>query len=93
MTAELTRFADGCVGGALRFLLKRQEPAAAEDTCGLTVLAMASMGGHELNYSSDIDLVVFYDAAKFPARKKGDPARRRRGYRARAGQAAGRSHP
>ena len=44
----------------------------AEDDCGLTVLAMGKYGAHELNYSSDIDLVVFYDAAKFPFAKRGD---------------------
>ena len=41
--------------------------------CGLTVLAMGKYGAHELNYSSDIDLVVFYDAAKFAFTKRGDP--------------------
>ena len=39
---------------------------SAEQDCGLTVLAMGKYGAFELNYSSDIDLVVFYDAAKFP---------------------------
>jgi glutamate-ammonia-ligase adenylyltransferase len=69
VTAELTRFADACVGGALRFLLPRD---VAEAQCGLTVLAMGKYGAHELNYSSDIDLVVFYDAARFSLRKRGD---------------------
>ncbi|HEY0265263.1 MAG TPA: bifunctional [glutamine synthetase] adenylyltransferase/[glutamine synthetase]-adenylyl-L-tyrosine phosphorylase [Rhizomicrobium sp.] len=73
VTAELTRFADACVGGALRFLLKAQDAAVREEDCGLTVLAMGKYGAHELNYSSDIDLVVFYDAAKFPFAKRGDP--------------------
>jgi glutamate-ammonia-ligase adenylyltransferase len=72
VTAELTRFADACVGGALRFLLAQQQQPVAEDTCGLTVLAMGKYGAHELNYSSDIDLVVFYDAARFPFSKRGD---------------------
>jgi glutamate-ammonia-ligase adenylyltransferase len=72
VTAELTRFADACVGGALRFLLKQQGTVAEAD-CGLTVLAMGKYGAFELNYSSDIDLVVFYDAAKFPFAKRGDP--------------------
>ena len=77
VTAELTRFADACVQGALRFLLAAeaarsgQAPVKEED-CGLTVLAMGKYGAHELNYSSDIDLVVFYDAAKFPFAKRGD---------------------
>src|SRR4051812_1132408 len=78
VTAELTRFADACVGGALRFLLRAQAtgagvPEVAEDACGLTVLAMGKYGAFELNYSSDIDLVVFYDAGKFPFAKRGDP--------------------
>jgi len=68
VTAELTRFADACVQGALRFLLKD----VAEENCGLTILAMGKYGAHELNYSSDIDLVVFYDAEKFPLSKRGD---------------------
>ena len=72
VTAELTRFADACVSGALRFLLKAQKAEVTEDNCGLTVLAMGKYGAHELNYSSDIDLVVFYDAEKFPLAKRGD---------------------
>jgi glutamate-ammonia-ligase adenylyltransferase len=78
VTAELSRFADACVAGALRFLLKAQaaqdsRPEVMEENCGLTVLAMGKYGAHELNYSSDIDLVVFYDAARFPFARRGDP--------------------
>src|ERR1700761_1899030 len=78
VTAELTRFADACLQGALRFLLAAQaagsgQPAVQEADCGLTVLAMGKYGAHELNYSSDIDLVVFYDTARFPFTKLGDP--------------------
>ena len=78
VTAELTRFADACVSGALRFLLnvtaaQTGSEKVAEEACGLTVLAMGKYGAFELNYSSDIDLVVFYDAEKFPFAKRGDP--------------------
>ena len=77
VTAELTRFADACVSGALAFLLRQEGTRAnlaevAEKNCGLTVLAMGKYGAFELNYSSDIDLVAFYDAAKFPFTKRGD---------------------
>jgi len=77
VTAELTRFADACVGGALRFLLRAEAaragvPEVREDRCGLTVLAMGKYGAFELNYSSDIDLVAFYGAARFPFAKRGD---------------------
>ncbi|MDB5521934.1 MAG: Glutamate-ammonia-ligase adenylyltransferase, partial [Tardiphaga sp.] len=34
-----------------------------EDNSGLVVLAMGKMGAGELNYSSDIDLIVFFDLA------------------------------
>ena len=33
---------------------------------------MGKYGAYELNYSSDIDLIVFYDAERFPFRTKGD---------------------
>ena len=65
-----------------RFLLARmaaqqayaeRDGAVLENTTGLTILAMGKYGAHELNYSSDIDLVVFYDAGKFPFHKRGDP--------------------
>ena len=80
VTMELSRFADGCVQGALRFLLaaegeRRASATVREEDCGLTILAMGKYGAHELNYSSDIDLVAFYDAAKFPFAKRGDDAR------------------
>ncbi|MBI3677136.1 MAG: hypothetical protein HY243_11045 [Proteobacteria bacterium] len=82
VTAALTRFADACVGGALRFLLRQtaaqaqyaeRDPAKLERDTGLIILAMGKYGAFELNYSSDIDLVTFYDARRFPFAKKGDP--------------------
>ena len=36
------------------------DPARPEDGSGYIVLAMGKMGARELNYSSDIDLIVFY---------------------------------
>ena len=38
------------------------DPAQPTQGCGHIVLAMGKMGAGELNYSSDIDLIVFYDA-------------------------------
>jgi glutamate-ammonia-ligase adenylyltransferase len=80
VTGALTRLADAAVKGGLRFLLRRaaalhgiaeRDGAALEAGSGLTVLAMGKYGAHELNYSSDIDLIVFYDA-RFPFAKRGD---------------------
>src|SRR6185312_1441913 len=82
VTAALTKFADAAVKGALRFVLKdtairaeyvERDGSALEATTGLVVLAMGKYGAFELNYSSDIDLIVFYDAQRFPFRKRDDP--------------------
>jgi [glutamine synthetase] adenylyltransferase / [glutamine synthetase]-adenylyl-L-tyrosine phosphorylase len=73
VTQALTDIAVASVQCALRYLL-RQEAArgrllplagtdSPEDGSGLVVLAMGKMGAGELNYSSDIDLIVFFDAA------------------------------
>ncbi len=81
VTHALSCFADACVQGALRFILREtattanyaeRDPAILEATTGLTVLAMGKYGAYELNYSSDIDLIIFYDADKFPFRKRDD---------------------
>ncbi len=65
VTEALTRFADAAVQAALEFLW-RQENAKGKITSdeigrGYLVLAMGKMGAFELNYSSDIDLIVLYD--------------------------------
>jgi glutamate-ammonia-ligase adenylyltransferase len=81
VTRALTEFADACVKGALRFLLREaaqrdamseRDGAVLEATTGIVVLAMGKYGAFELNYSSDIDLVVFYDPSRFPFRKRDD---------------------
>ncbi len=70
VTRALTEVADTALHGALRFLLgtaaregklRLTDAADPEHGCGYVVLAMGKMGAHELNYSSDIDLIVFYD--------------------------------
>jgi [glutamine synthetase] adenylyltransferase / [glutamine synthetase]-adenylyl-L-tyrosine phosphorylase len=72
VTRALTDVADTAVGVAVRYLLagamragKRvpRDRAQPEAGSGYAVLAMGKMGAHELNYSSDIDLIVLYDPA------------------------------
>ena len=81
VTRSLTEFADACVKGALRYLLSDTARKSGHAECdgtrmesnsGLIVLAMGKYGAYELNYSSDIDLIVFYEADLFPFQKKGD---------------------
>ncbi len=82
VTVALSHFADCCVRASVRFLLRQaaahtaMASTPAEDlelTTGLIVLAMGKYGALELNYSSDIDLIVFYDLDRFPFRKRDDP--------------------
>lgn len=73
VTAALTRFADFAVNAALRseiskLIDRKKLPNCNSDdleTCaGVTVIAMGKMGAYELNYSSDIDLIVLFDAER-----------------------------
>ncbi len=74
-TRALTDLADTAVGAAVGFLLrdaarhgrfKPRDEARPDLGSGYIVLAMGKMGAGELNYSSDIDLIVFYDPDVFP---------------------------
>jgi glutamate-ammonia-ligase adenylyltransferase len=57
-TAALSAFADAALDGALAAALAR---SPLESATGFAVLAMGKHGAFELNYSSDIDLVVLFD--------------------------------
>src|SRR5258706_732524 len=81
VTAALTRFADCAVKGTLRLLLAAagkqagypdSPPEMLEESTGLIILAMGKMGAFELNYSSDVDLIVFYDEERFPFSRGGE---------------------
>ncbi len=72
-TGALSRFAEAAVGAALRHLLRQAadkgmivlpDASNPEQDSGLIVLGLGKLGGTELNYSSDIDLIVFYDGAR-----------------------------
>ncbi|MFC7399707.1 bifunctional [glutamine synthetase] adenylyltransferase/[glutamine synthetase]-adenylyl-L-tyrosine phosphorylase [Chelatococcus sp. GCM10030263] len=81
-TSALTAFADAAVGATVRFLLKEAgeagrltlaEPDDPEKGSGFVVLALGKHGAGELNYSSDIDLVVFYDPERMPVAGRAEP--------------------
>ena len=46
--------------------LRLPDPGAPERDSGLIVLGMGKLGARELNYSSDIDLILFHDPAAHP---------------------------
>ncbi|MEX1153606.1 bifunctional [glutamine synthetase] adenylyltransferase/[glutamine synthetase]-adenylyl-L-tyrosine phosphorylase [Parvibaculum sp.] len=75
VTGALSAFADAAVNAAIDWLLvnaarRGQVLRAPEEMSargsGLAILAMGKYGARELNYSSDIDLVVFYEPGQLP---------------------------
>jgi [glutamine synthetase] adenylyltransferase / [glutamine synthetase]-adenylyl-L-tyrosine phosphorylase len=73
VTQALTTFADACLNAAVNFLLRDaaargkltlKDPQNPSQVCGYVILAMGKHGAGELNYSSDIDLIVLYDPEK-----------------------------
>ncbi|RIA54976.1 bifunctional [glutamine synthetase] adenylyltransferase/[glutamine synthetase]-adenylyl-L-tyrosine phosphorylase [Dichotomicrobium thermohalophilum] len=75
MMAAWSQAADTLLQHAVRFCLRRSaargkfqpaDPNAPEQDSGYIVLGMGKYGARELNYSSDIDLIVFYDPERAP---------------------------
>ncbi|MBI3440629.1 MAG: bifunctional [glutamine synthetase] adenylyltransferase/[glutamine synthetase]-adenylyl-L-tyrosine phosphorylase [Proteobacteria bacterium] len=69
--AKLSAFADFCMQHALKHLLQqahkeRKIRAVDTDHCGVSIIAVGKWGAYELNYSSDIDLMVIFDSQKSP---------------------------
>ena len=67
ITLDLSALADACVEAASRIARTRAEVKHGAPTsrdgrsASFVVLALGKLGGQELNYSSDIDLVFLYD--------------------------------
>jgi glutamate-ammonia-ligase adenylyltransferase len=78
VTGALTRFADAAVRAALalaaRALADRIEVGPHENPVpGYFVVALGKMGAFELNYSSDIDISVFYEPDALPLKPGVEP--------------------
>ncbi len=82
VTSAVTRIADAAVQAATRFLFSRAREKgdwlggsddAPEHASGFIVLGMGKYGAGELNYSSDIDLIVFYERAAIKLRNGVEP--------------------
>ncbi|MGI8724513.1 MAG: bifunctional [glutamine synthetase] adenylyltransferase/[glutamine synthetase]-adenylyl-L-tyrosine phosphorylase [Methyloceanibacter sp.] len=63
--------ADTAVEEAVRFLFRKAREdgqvvssSSGEPAPGYFIIGMGKLGAYELNYSSDIDIIVFYDAEK-----------------------------
>ena len=82
VTGALTRFADRAVELALALLLREAAergevaPATADAPLtdrGIVILGMGKLGAFELNYSSDIDLIVLFDPDRLAYRGREGP--------------------
>jgi glutamate-ammonia-ligase adenylyltransferase len=71
VTATLSDFADGAIDAALRQAV--EERMGQGSFAGLTVLALGKLGSRELNYSSDVDLILLFDPATLPRRGRDEP--------------------
>jgi glutamate-ammonia-ligase adenylyltransferase len=68
-TAALSDLADAALEASVDFLIRKAAErgairATSAADCGLTLFALGKHGGRELNYSSDIDIVAFFDAER-----------------------------
>ena len=84
LTTALSEFAGVTLGASCRHLLRTLHdagdlalpvPELPEQGSGLIVLGMGKLGADELNYSSDVDIILLYDEAVVP-RTNGGPSGR-----------------
>ncbi|WP_303981816.1 bifunctional [glutamine synthetase] adenylyltransferase/[glutamine synthetase]-adenylyl-L-tyrosine phosphorylase [Dongia mobilis] len=80
VTGALSRFADACLQATISYLLRKLAlsgeislpfPDEPERDSGLIVLGLGKLGAGELNYSSDIDLILLFerDKVRYTGRK------------------------
>ncbi|RMG59613.1 MAG: bifunctional [glutamate--ammonia ligase]-adenylyl-L-tyrosine phosphorylase/[glutamate--ammonia-ligase] adenylyltransferase [Deltaproteobacteria bacterium] len=70
-TRALSDLADACLEGAVSFAIREMKKrygtpicreGAEEKECGFVVIGLGKLGGEELNFSSDIDLMFVYES-------------------------------
>ncbi len=83
VTRSLTRLADALLAATVNWLLRDAaragkfapaDPQAPSNNCGYVALAMGKHGAGELNYSSDIDLIILFDPETAPLSGGTEPA-------------------
>ena len=70
VTAVLSDFADSAIDRALAQAIRERVPDA--ETEGFAVVALGKLGSGELNYSSDVDLMLLFDPSRLPKRERDD---------------------
>jgi glutamate-ammonia-ligase adenylyltransferase len=73
--AELSAFADRALDSAIVAAIRRRVPEAepVEGAWGFAAIALGKHGAGELNYSSDIDPLLFYTPDRLPRRERDEP--------------------
>jgi glutamate-ammonia-ligase adenylyltransferase len=71
VTRLLSGFADQAIDEAVAAAIAERVPNAEPQ--GFAVIAMGKLGSCELNYSSDVDLLLLFDPETFPKRSRDDP--------------------
>lgn len=70
VTSLLSDFADSAIDDAVAAAIAERVPGA--EPAGFAVIAMGKLGSHELNYSSDVDLLLLFDPETLPRRARDD---------------------
>ena len=68
VTAALSDFADSAIDLAVQSAI--EERTAGVGTEGFAVIALGKLGSHELNFSSDVDLMLLFDPARLATRPR-----------------------
>jgi glutamate-ammonia-ligase adenylyltransferase len=71
VTGALSELADRLIERALVQAIAERTPGAAP--AGFAVIGLGKLGGRELNYSSDVDLLFLYDPAALPRKPREEP--------------------
>ena len=71
----LSDFAEDAIDRALACAIAERVPDA--EPAGIAVIASGKLGSRELNYSSDVDLILLYDPATCRAARATTPAKPR----------------
>src|SRR5437763_10137715 len=71
VTRLLSDFADRAINEAVNAAITERVPDS--EPKGFAVIAMGKLGSHELNYSSDVDLLLLFDPETLPKRSRDDP--------------------
>lgn len=71
VTALLSGFADSAIDRAIEVAFEELMPG--EQARGFAVIALGKLGSNELNFSSDVDLLLLFDPRWLPRRQRDEP--------------------